>query len=1025
MGRTKEQLEAINKDNTNIIVSAGAGSGKTTVLTDRVIRKLKQGVHINELLILTFTNAAAGEMKERIRKAIIKEDLKEELLYIDSAYITTFDSYALSTLKKYHYMLNIKKDISIIDSALISIKKNKFIDEIFEEYYLEENDKFEKLIKDFCIKDDKSIKDYILNISSKLDLKINKNEFLNDYMNNNFNDSFLEKVINDFNNNLFEKIESIKTLTNLFRFYTNEEYFNKFNESLKVLFNAKNYDEIKLSLSSINLPRLSKAEELEKKYKGIISDEIKNLKSICVYSSISSIKENILLTKDYVEIIIDIIKKLDEKVFNYKFENDLYEFNDIANLSIKLLKENKEIRDEIKNSLNEIMIDEYQDTNNTQEEFISYISNNNVYMVGDIKQSIYRFRNANPYIFKSKYDNYSKNNGGYKIDLNKNFRSREETLDNINLMFNLIMDDYIGGADYKFSHQMIFGNTNYNESGKTSQNNNFEVYNYTYDKESGFTKEEYEIFIIANDIKEKIENKYQIYDRDLNVLKDVNYDNFVILIDRSKDFTLYKKIFEYMNIPLSVMRDEKINDEVILMIIKNIIKCILKIKEYKLDSEFKHSFISVLRSFLVEYKDEEIFEIFKNNSFKNNEVFKKLQEISYKIDSISISQLLSLITDEFDFYNNIIKIGNMKGNMVILEYLNNISKNLSSSGFSIKDFVDYLDDINENGYDIKFSTEMESSNSVKIMTIHKSKGLEYNICYYSGLYNKFNLSDVKDRFLYDNDYGIITPYFKEGIGETVFKYLIKENSIKEEISEKIRLLYVALTRAKEKMIMLCDLSDESLNDKDENGVLQNNIRLNYRSFKDILTSIKDYITPYITKINMDNYKLTKEYELSSKIKFNLNQSEEKLYVKEINVENDLIKEDTFSKHVNKLLDKSELSKLEYGLKMHYKFETEDFYNTNDKDVLKFLNIYNLKGSPKIYKEYEFMYSKENEIYHGIIDLMFEYEEYIDIIDYKLKDIEDKNYLNQLNGYKEYIENKTNKKVNIYLYSIINNDLRKI
>ena len=167
---TKEQLNAINEEGTNIIVSAGAGSGKTAVLSERVLRKLRQGVNINELLILTFTNAAAKEMKERIRKKI-KEDpsLKEQLDLIDEAYITTFDAFSLSTVKKYHYLLNVSKDVQIVDASLIRLQKEKIIDEIFNRLYDEENNLFEKLIKDFCVKDDIQIREYILSINDKLD----------------------------------------------------------------------------------------------------------------------------------------------------------------------------------------------------------------------------------------------------------------------------------------------------------------------------------------------------------------------------------------------------------------------------------------------------------------------------------------------------------------------------------------------------------------------------------------------------------------------------------------------------------------------------------------------------------------------------------------------------------------------------------------------------------------------------------------------------------------------------------------
>ncbi|UKI28027.1 MAG: UvrD-helicase domain-containing protein [Bacilli bacterium] len=174
----------------------------------------------------------------------------------------------------------------------------------------------------------------------------------------------------------------------------------------------------------------------------------------------------------------------------------------MANLAIKLVKENSQIREEIKNNLNEILIDEYQDTNDVQEEFISYISNNNVYMVGDIKQSIYRFRNANPYIFKNKYDMYSSHNNGMKIDLNKNFRSREEVINNINLMFNHIMDDYLGGASYQKEHQMIYGNLMYQGNGDNKENNNFEIYNYLNDTNYKKTMRS-RPFVIADDINNK------------------------------------------------------------------------------------------------------------------------------------------------------------------------------------------------------------------------------------------------------------------------------------------------------------------------------------------------------------------------------------------------------------------------------------------------------------------------------------------------------------------------------------------
>jgi len=1025
---TKEQLEAIQKDKSNIIVSAGAGSGKTAVLSERVVRKIKDGVHINELLILTFTNNAAKEMKERIRKRLKDEGLTEELKLIDSAYITTFDSYALSILRRYHYKLNVSKDLKIVDSDLIDYKKEEYLDEIFEEYYESNNELFLKLINDFCEKDDKDIRKYILNISSKLDLIID----LDNYLDNYFNNINIDNVIDDYNKLLLNRIENIKLLQYELGFYADEKFNTNLNEVLSSLINSKEYSDIKSNLD-IKFPTLRNAEDIAKSYWDVLKKEVTSLKELTSYKDIDEIKDTILSTKDYIVLIIDIIKKLNNKLNSFKYKNDLYEFNDIAKLSIKVLKDNEDIRNEIRDSLNEIMIDEYQDTSDIQEEFVSLISNNNVYMVGDVKQSIYRFRNANPYIFKTKYDEYSNNKGGIKIDLNKNFRSREETLNNINSLFNLVMDSNIGGANYRLSHQMIPGNEAYNKEGKTSQNNNFEIYNYDFDKENGFTREETEIFIIANDIKDKVDSKYKIYDKESKSLRDCTYSDFVILLDRSKDFDLYKKIFEYKNIPLSINKEEKVNDEIILMVLKNLLISLVKINNNELDDDFIHAFVSILRSFVFEYTDEEIFELYLNNSFKEDKVFKNLKDIN--INSNTTKEIINILLDKFNIIDKLIKIGDINNNLIIIEYLLNYLDTKEEIGLSIEDISLYLDDILEKKYEIKFSSNKESSNSVRIMTIHKSKGLEYNICYYAGLYKEFNISDIKDNFLYDKKYGIVTPYYKDGVGDTIYKPLIKENYLKEEISEKIRLFYVALTRAKEKMIILCDLNGEETKNKNDSGVIEDIVRLRYRSFSDIIMSIQDELSDYVTNIediNMSSdYKLIKNYNFKDYIKSN----DIKLDVHELEKDNEVLENKSYSKKSNKLITLEEKDNMEYGTKVHSIFEMLDFNNPNldnvddsikDK-VNDFLGSDLLKNisEGKVYKEYEFIYEKDNIISHGIIDLMIEYTDYIDIIDYKLKNIDDENYINQLKGYKEFIENKTNKKVNLYLYSIIDNRFTNI
>ena len=1031
---TKEQLDAINKENTNIIVSAGAGSGKTAVLTARVIRKL-ENVDINKLLILTFTKEAANEMKERIRKAIKKnENLKKQLDIIDSAYITTFDSYSLSLVKKYHYLLNLSPKIGIIDASIIKLEKEKIIENIFDELYKEKNLKFEKIIRELCTKDDQILKNYIIELNNKLDLKYDKIDYINNYIINNFNENLINKNINSYINIIIEKINELKQLLYEISIYVDGNYQTKLIDLLNPLIQSKTYIDIKNNVN-ISLPKLpANTEEIVKEKKEEINEVIKSIKELTKNKDLEEIKDNILLTKDYIEIILEIILKLDKRISNFKNQNEMYEFNDIAKMAINLLEQNENIKEEIKNYYNEIMVDEYQDTNDIQEKFISLISNNNVYMVGDIKQSIYRFRNANPNIFRNKYNKYEKQDNGIKIDLLKNFRSRTEVLDNINLIFNLVMDDKIGGAEYKETHQMIFGNTTYINEGKTNQNYNFEIFNYQTEDKT-YTKEEIEIFIIANDIKNKIENKYQVFDKDELKLRNIEYKDFCIIMDRNTEFEKYKKIFEYMKIPLTLYQDEVLTVENDILIIKNLMNLIIKINKKEFDTEFKYYFTSIARSYLFNYKDNIIFDIFLNNNFYDNEIFIKAKKISEELSNLTNEEFINDIINDFNVIENTIKVGDIEKSMVRIEYLLNLSNNLSELGYTPYELALYVKEMTEGKNEIKYSLNTKAGNNVKIMNIHKSKGLEFHICYFSGLHKTFNTSDLKQLFTIDNELGIIAPYYKNGIHNTIYKELLKNKYLKEEIAEKIRLFYVAMTRCKEKMIFITSFKEKEATKI--SNLVEDNIRLKYKSFLDILESVKENIKEYITNIDIESINLTKEY---NKIKTSnyqnlIDKSSEIIVKKEINIKTNKEEQKHFSKTTNKLITKEEEKNMEFGTYIHYLLEIIDFKNPNynliDKfyqDKIKnFLNQDLLKNieNANILKEYEFMHEENNTTYHGIIDLMLEYENHIDIIDYKLKNINDENYINQLNGYKNYIENKTNKKTNIYLYSILENNLKKI
>ncbi len=1017
---TKEQEKAINESGLNIIVSAGAGSGKTAVLSERVIKKLEQGININELLILTFTKAAAGEMKERIRKKISKlPHLKEQLDKIDSSYITTFDSYALSLVKKYHYLLNVSKNISIAPEGVINIKKNKFLEDIFNKYYALEDKEFLNFIDTFCVKDDKEIFNYILELSSKTDMIMDKEEYLKNYMDNKFNPDNIKSDINKYIDLIKNKIDNIKYLLQDIRNYVSSDYYEKLEKCLTYLFNSNTYDEISNCLN-VRLPSLREESEEAKKIKEEISSTIKEIKSLCTYESYDEIYNSILSTSSTVKIIIKLLLELDEMINTYKNEYDVYEFNDIEMMAINLLRTNHDIKEEVKDGFKEILLDEYQDTNDIQEEFISLISNNNVYMVGDIKQSIYRFRNANPYIFKNKYDNYSQNNGGLKIDLNKNFRSRKEVIENINTIFNLVMDDEVGGADYISSHQMVFGNTSYINEGSTKENYNLDIYNYLYDKDEEYSKDEIEAFIIAKDIKDKINNKFKVFDKDDKIVRDIKYSDIVILLDRSTNFDLFKKVFIYNNIPINLYKDEKMINDMDIITIKNLLSLILKINNNTLDKEFEYLYVSITRSFLYKLTDEEIYNIVLNKKYKDTQLYITIKDNFKDLKKMSIYEVIERIITTFDYYNKLITIGNINEGLIKLDKLSEVAKNISDINYTLNDFIDYLNTLIEKGYDISYSTKLSSTDAVKIMTIHKSKGLEYHLCYFANLYKKFNIGDIKEKFIFDRKYGFIVPYFNEGITPSIYKSLLKEDYIKEEISEKIRLFYVAVTRCKEKMIMLLpNIADEVSSNK-----------INYRSFRDILLSIKNVMEGYVKNINLDSISLSHDYDKvkSTSYKDIIPISKDILEIKQLDKEYKLVKEESYSKSVNKLLTNRELKNIDYGKYAHYLLEVSNFKEDNNEEIVKKLlshEIFKNINNSKIYKEYEFIYDDDNTRKHGIIDLMIEYEDYIDIIDYKLNNIEDAGYNKQLLGYKKYITKKSGKKVNTYLYSILENKFKEV
>lgn len=1038
MAWTKEQETAIYTSGTNILVSAGAGSGKTAVLSTRVIEKVKNNTHIDELLILTFTNAAAGEMKERIKKKLKENNLTEELIRLDNAYITTFDSFALSLVKKYHYLLNIPREIGITDESILTLEKKRILNKIFDSLYEQEEENFLKLIKDFCLKDDDSLKTEILSLANTLEIRTDKEEYLNSYIEKNYNERIFEYLLSTYKQILDTSIEELQSELEIESQYFEQDYTEKIRTTLNNLSNVLDLDELIALIKSAKIPSVPKGSEDETKTaKKKLSDLLKKIKEqkTC-FGNREEIIKDYQETKPYLTTVIHILKLYFKSLENWKKEHNAYDFTDIAHLSLKLLKEQESIREELKYFFKEIMVDEYQDTGDSQEEFISLIENNNVYMVGDIKQSIYRFRNANPYLFKEKYDKYQKEKGGIKIDLLKNFRSRREVLDDINVIFNPIMTNKIGNAEYIESHQMIFGNTLYETKGNTNQNYNMDILEYDANQKE-FQKEEIEIFAIAKDILNKVKNHYQVFDKESQELHNARWEDFCIIMDRNSSFDLTKKIFEYLKIPLSMYKDEVLTDSYDIAILKNLIELLLCIKEKKYDKTFSYAFTSIARSFLYRLSDEEIYDYLENRNFWDSKILKDLNDIVPKINSYSPKEIIELLLEKTKFYKQSITTGNVEEKQKRLEKLLDLSESLQNLNFDIYKFQEYLTDLLTEKQVIKMNLGIESENAVKIMNIHKSKGLEFNICYFCGLYKSFSKEDIKGNIIYEKSLPIYMPNKTFGTKETVLKLLIKEKIKEDDISEKIRLFYVALTRAKEKMILILPEKENTVEIKDANGTVTEGIRYRYQSIADMLYSIPETLKKYKKNLKLETLELTKNYKFSKELEKTLDSNIEQIEVQELEIQNqEEITHKTFSKKMDSIISKETKRNIDLGLKVHNTLEYIDFKNyqedtIEDPFIRNLINkmlqtqiFKNIKNA-NIYQEYEFIYEEQQQEYHGIIDLMLEYDNHIDIIDYKLNDITDEKYLSQLEGYKKYIEKNTKKEVHTYLFSILDGKEKKL
>ncbi|WOO87585.1 UvrD-helicase domain-containing protein [Mollicutes bacterium LVI A0039] len=1039
---TDEQWKAIAIRDTNVLVSAGAGSGKTAVLSERVLELVSEGVDVTNLVVLTFTNAAALEMKQRIRKKLLSsgadnEWIMENAKKLDRSFITTFDSYCLYLVKKYNYVLNIDQQISIIDNITASQKKYELMEQVLNELVASQDQQVIDFIKTYSSVSIDEVISLLLKWYSDLSQNMSEFKLLN-----------ATDIFAEFEAIVSSKQSKIKHIIEQIELYAADTQLpEKIAERCQILCMAEGYEQIQAGFETVfekrwMLPRTDfDNKELVRSLNDNLKKELKSLSSMVSKDRQHHIE---LLNQNQVvkQLIFKILTLFKRKYDQYKKANGLFEFIDINLMAIALLENNAEICEQIKTRTYEIMIDEYQDTNDIQEKFVSLIADNNVYMVGDIKQSIYGFRNANPQLFSEKFNLYKQHIGGELVTLTSNFRSRSAVLDQVNNFFGLIMSDEYGGITYDQDQIMKYGNRSYDLLADTNTN---EII--TYDaNELAIDKNDYEIIQIFKDIKSKLTSGYQVVDN--GQARAVNEADFAIICATRERFQRIVQIGEFYNISVNADIQEQFassSEIAVVQSVFNILNCIKNQNDD--DQKFVYSVMQLARSYLFDARDGDIdLAITALNKIKPEQIGKRLyslqlgplseigllcNELAASIDLKSNSYILQQIIEKFEIVNKLHRLTNPLVRQMRLNKLSALIADYDARNYSLSQVCLILNNIEQNkDLDIEFSSNSDlETNSVTVITTHKSKGLEYNICYFPFLFKKFNVMDINSKVGYAQDLQFILPaqLANGNLTATMEKTIFNQRSTRDLISEKIRLFYVAITRAKDKNILILDTS--GLEDKvvpiENTSTINNLIYNGWDALKQYVVNAQELTSVEIETSQFNKFVNTAQEQVKDV---------DALTYQELSIEVTDYEKVRASGHIAEAITKEVAKNIELGNTIHQQLEFIDLFRLEElveqadgqlQVVLK--NIANsrlLEGMINYYPEFQFKYITDSEV-NGIIDLLVETDDSFIIIDYKLSNINKEEYVSQVTTYVNYIQSITTKQVKGYLLSLLTGDVKQV
>ena len=961
---TPEQQRVIELHNSNILVSAAAGSGKTAVLVERIIRMICDGEHpadIDRLLIVTFTNAAAAEMRERIAAGIIarleadpgNEHIQKQSALLHNAQITTIDSFSLFLIRNHFNEIGLDPDFRVADEGEIKLLQQEVLAQLLEDAYAgqfvpEAPEQFHACVEYFCPGGRESVlEQHILNLSRYAGsfpwpeewLEERKNDYAagdmealvhSDY------GQYLTERVNRTVEGCLEKLREVKRLCELPDGpYMYGELTEAEIEQLERLTSCKDLEEQAAKIPAVTFARLpSKKDdsvdpakrELAKAIRNSVKDTLSDLSESYFKTPLELAVEQGKACREPLRILLDLVLEFDRRLLAAKQERHLIDFSDMEHYALQILLKREKVEEsdgtgtdrtetkyrivpsdvamEYRQYFQEILIDEYQASTLVQEYLLSAISGEeegryNRFMVGDVKQSIYKFRLARPELFLEKYDTYQETGDLCRIDLAKNFRSRIQVVDAVNGVFSRIMSREIGGiayddkaalypgAVYPAQEDPAYGSElllirkpekgEREESGIGEQHAEGAGVLVDYDN-----VRQLEALAIAARIKQ-LKGSLQVMEKSTGELRPVRYSDMVILLRTTSGWDEeFKKILEQQGIPVYITSKTGYFGA---LEVQELLQFLRVLDNPRQDIPL----FGVMQSVFGGFTQEEIAQIRsggEGHSRKRMTLYEALKEVaqsgrtveegeeisagesageeaelSQKADTFlqrighyrdltpftSIRDLLQRILDDYDYLNYVTALpagSKRRANVEML--LTKASAFEKTSYFGLFHFIRYMEQLEK--YDVDYGeadTLDENADVVRIMSIHKSKGLEFPVVFVSGLSKRFNMQDANQSLIVDMDLGVAVDYVdsvrrikNKTLRRTVLSAKMKEDNLAEEL----RVLYVALTRAREKLILTAVL--DKADEKWELAQMTGQERLTYLDFCEA-GSYMDFLLPIL------------------------------------------------------------------------------------------------------------------------------------------------------------------------------------